>query len=229
MSTFTTRTFTNVFTDARAIGLLNDPSSDRYPDAVLLPHGAYTHNDIQEEFAASGIPMVETVVDTPTYTALAETIVIPAGITDLREPLELWEKNTGDEVWSPMTRVSYLRPPLVSPGVRLHYWEWQNGAIRVLPCSVAREIFMRYRRQLAYPTAAGEIGFDGIYFALVAGTAYLAATSRPDVQAKAGAMYAKRLEKMIGIASRDRQGIVYRRRAWNDTSERYPVIMEPNG
>lgn len=224
MSTFTARAFADVFTDARAIGLLNDLGADRYTDAALLPHGAYTHLEIQEECAASGIPLVETVISTPTYTANATTITVPGAVTDLREPMELWEKNTADSYWRRMERVNNLRPPLISARTSLYEWEWHNGAIRVLACSVNKDIFMRYRRQLAYPTAALTLDFDGIYTALVAGTAFYAATGRPEVQAKAGSAYDRAVSRLKRILSRDRQEISYRRRAWNDTGGRYTPL-----
>ena len=223
MSSITARTFTQVFNDARAIGLLNDSSSARYPDSVLLPHAADVLFELQDEFAARDIPFVETVVDTPTYTALADTITIPAGITDLDEPLELWEKDETGTLWAQMERVSRLRPPLVANLDRLYWWEWQSGAVRVLPCTTNRDIFMRYRRHLAYPTAASPVNFDGIYFALVNGTAYKAATSRPDVQAKAQAEYFRALERAIRKASRGGQSVSYRRRAWNGRGSARPV------
>lgn len=217
MSTFTTRTFTNVFTDARAVGLLNDAAQDRYTDAVLLPHGAFAYIEIQEDFADAGIPLIETVTDTFAYTANAASISIPGGITDLAEPLELWEKGdteTADN-WLPMKRVAQVGPTPATSLDRLYEWEWSNGAIRVNPCSSARDVFVRYRRQLAYPAAGDPIGFDRIYLALVAGTAFFAATARPDVQQKAGVMYVEAKKRAIRIASRDRQVITYRRRPWN--------------
>lgn len=229
MSTFTERTFTQVFADARSIGLLNDPvaGGSRYPDSVLLPHGQQAFSKIQRRFAEKEIPLLERVIDTPTYTALAETIPIPAAITDLREPVEIWERDTNDSLWWPMRQVANLRPPFVTPLTKLYWWEWLNGAIRVLPCSTNRNIFMRYRRQLPYPAAATLMGFEGIYDVLVPGTAYYAATSRPDVERKAGALFIEALESIAHIASKGRQEITYRRRAWNDYETRPRVTMEP--
>lgn len=226
MSTFTARTFTNAFADARAIGLLNEATANVYTDAILLPHGAYVHNEIQEEFAAHGLPLAETVTESLTYAANAETIVIPVGVTDLSAPLEIWEKSQGDEVWMPMQRVSFLRAPLDSGRDRLYEWEWRNGTIAVLACESARDIFCRYRRQLAYPAAGSTMDFDGIYFALVAGVAHYAATARPNVQAIAALMYRKRLDRAVHIASRDRQGIVYQQRGWRNRGRRGPIHME---
>lgn len=214
MSTFTARTFTMAFNDARAIGLLNDAGQDVYTDAVLLPHGAAVFQEIQEEFAANGIPFIETSTESLTYTAAATTIVVPAGVTDLSAPLEIWEKGSTDEQWVPMKRVMDLRPPLQTSRTVLGQWEWRNGTIVVLACSANRDIWCRYRRQLAYPTAASTMGLDGIYTALVAGTALRAGTNRPDVQAAAAQQYATALNRSIHIASRDRQGITYQQRSW---------------
>ena len=227
MSSITARTFSQAFADARAIGLLNEATASVYTDAVLLPHGAYVHNEIQEEFASNGIPLAETVTESLTYAANAETIVIPAGVTDLSAPLEIWEKGTSDSLWVQMERVGNLRAPLVSSRARIYQWEWRNGTIAVLACQTARDIFCRYRRQLEYPAADDPMDFDGIYFALGAGTAFYAATSRPDVQAKAGAMYAKRLATAIHIASRDMQSVTYRQSSWRGRGNRRTHIQEP--
>ena len=112
MSTLAGRSFTQAFDDARAKGLLNDAAKDVYTDAVLLPHGAFVHNEIQEEFAASGIPMAETTSTALTYAANAATIVVPGAVTDLGAPLEIWEKSQDDSLWVLMKQVADLRAPL---------------------------------------------------------------------------------------------------------------------
>ena len=202
------RTLAMAFADARAIGLLNDLHSRRFPDSVLLPHAAYVIGEIQDEFALHSLPLVETITESLTYAANDTSIVVPAGVTDLAAPLEIWEKGASDEKWVPMVRNGNLRPPLETSRDRLYEWEWRNGTIAVLACSTARDIFCRYRRQLAYPgndATATTMGFDGIYFAVVAGTAFYAATTMPAVQAKAGVMYTKRLQSAVLVASRDLQ------------------------
>src|SRR3990167_9686439 len=121
MSTFTARTFTNVFTDARSAGWLNDISADRHTDAVLLPAGSFAYNEIQEEFAVAGIPRVETVSDTFAYVAEADSISIPGGITDFAEPLELWEKSTANALWNRMRLIHEIDTPLETSLDRLYY------------------------------------------------------------------------------------------------------------
>lgn len=226
MSTFTARTFAQVFADARAKGLLNEAAQDVYTDAALLPHGAKALSHIELELAASGIPLLETTASSFVYTAGAETVPVPGGITDLREPLELWEKTVGTTLWVPMEQVSYLRPPLETNLDTLGIWEWRNGTIRVLPCSVNRDVFVRYRRELDYPTVGSTMGFDGIYHPLVSRTAFLAAPDRPDIQAAALNSYVYEMGLVIRVAGRDREGIVYRREPWGSSPQRR-IRQEP--
>ena len=164
--------------------------------------------------------------DTFDYTALQTTIPVPGAITDFAEPIELWEKGTSEARWVEMKRVSRLRPPLETNLNTLKIWEWENGAIRVLPCTANRDVFVRYRRELAYPAAAGTVGFDRIYRALIARTVFLAAKDQPQLQAKADGVYRERMESAIRIPGRDRQVITIRRKPWGYQPRR-PIRQEP--
>lgn len=226
MSTYASRTFQQAFDDARAIGLLNDTAKQVYTDAVLLPHGAKAFSTIQRKFAERGLPFVETTTESLTYTALAVTIVVPVGVTDLSAPLEIWEKGGDDSLWVMMQRIDDVGAPVINPGVVLGRWEWRNGTICVPACSEDRDIFCRYRRQLAYPAAGDPVGFDGVYDALVSGTAFFAATARPDVQAAALSSFKEEMESAVHIASRDRQGIVYRQQGWRGDTARPRIRID---
>lgn len=226
MSTIAARLFSDAFDDARAE--LNDQAAQDYTNAVLLPHGASIHAEIQDAFAAVGVPLAETTTTALTYAANSETIVVPVGVTDLQAPLEIWEKGADDSLWIQMERVTDLRPPFESPASVLGCWEWRNGTIVVLPCSETRDIFCRYRRQLAYPTAATAMGFDGFYFPLVLGTAARAAlrTGRTDISTVLGPLFYKRLADVVQIASRDRQGISFRQQGWSGYTPRAFIISQ---
>lgn len=216
MSTLATRTFTQAFTESRSH--LNDSVGDVYSDAVLLPFGASAYRDVQRAFSDAGIPQVETVNTSLEYIASAETIDL-SSIPDLMAPLELWEQGDGtDGGWIQMRRVTDLRPPYIEEASILGCWEWLNGAIRVLPCSEDRDIFIRYRRGLAYPTAGLAVGFDEFYDPIVYGTALKAAapTGLSYLLPGLRADYKEQLRSAIHTASRDRQGITFRQQGRNE-------------
>lgn len=222
MSAISQRSFAQAFQDARGV-FLNDPPAGTYTNTRLLPIGAYVHAEIQDEFSKRGIPILETVSSALTYTAGDESIPIPGGISDtFQAPLELWEQDTADSSpWIPMVRVPQIPPPYPSNLSFLGIWEWRNGTIITLPCSMDRNVWCRYRVQGAYPTKPDTdlMGSEGFYWALVAGVAYYAAGEtepvRPAVRDQANAAYRKRTMDALQIASRDRQSLSFRQQSPN--------------
>ncbi len=230
MSDIAKRTFAQSMNDSRGV-FLNDLAAGTYTNTRLLPIAAFVHAEIQDEFAKRGIPILETTDGTFAYTALATSITVPAGIAPtFQAPLELWEQDpVASNLWMPMTRVARIPPPLPTNLPFLGIWEWANGVIVVLPCSVNRNIFCRYRIQGAYPTKPDVdlLGSEGFYWALVAGTAFYAAgeTDRPSVVKMADSSYRKRTMDAIQIASRDRQALSFRQGSINSYRGRpWPII-----
>ena len=216
MSSLETKTFTDAFNIARP--LLNDAAGNDYTDSKLLPFGILVQGEIQDEFSKHGIPVLETVDPNLTYVAGAETIAIPTGdVSTFQAPIELWEQDpstTGP--WIPMTRVARIPPPFPTNLPYLGIWEWRDGTIVTMPCSMNRNIWCRWRIQLALPSdSTGPMVGEGFFWAVVWGTAYYAAQSTnrfPNSDRLQGA-YRKRMLDVIQIASRDRQSISFRQQS----------------
>lgn len=206
MSTFTGRHFTDVFADAREE--LNDSTGDRYPDARLLTHAASTHAEIESEYAKRDINLLEKMSSAFSYVANATTIAIPGGITDLNEPLLIWQRLNSADPWSEVPRRNMNNaPPVLNPQY-LQSWEWSGNVINVNPGSQDLELLVRYRRTLDYPTANSTVDFENIYWPLVYGTAYRAArrTKRADIVQDLKTEYYKRLQDAVLHESRQMQG-----------------------
>lgn len=227
MSSIGSRKFEDAFDDVAE--LLNDSGQEVFTDAVLLKLGNQIYNEIQSEFAKRRLPFIETTTTTLiTYAANGTTLTLDATLTDLQEPLEIWERqNTADE-WNAMTRLTRLPAPSPTAPDVLSYWEWNGGAIRVNPCSRVRLILCRYRRTLAYQTVAtGAVGEEHVYWALVFGTAWLGAISREHSENKISrleAQYRKRLQDAIRTVTQDLQGISVRQRPYRTEGGRSTIV-----
>lgn len=230
MSGLANRTINQALSDARSIAFLNDTgnaSTDVYRDANLLPAAAFVIGEIEDEFLKYDLQPRERVNKTNfSYVANATSITIPGSITDFRHPIELWEADSGTENWVLMNREGRLSAPPATAPQFLSEWEWSEDTIKVNPCSRARAIFIRYRRQLTYPAEGDPTtpGAEDYYWALVAGVAYYAGggTNRTDLNLqRLEGIYRKRTMDAILVADRDKQVIPVRQQSANPA--RYPV------
>lgn len=231
MSSIGLRTFTNALTDARE--LLNDAGSDWATDAALLPLANQIYAEIQAEFASRQLPFIETTSTSLTYAANATSIVIPGGITDLQEPLELWERQTTGDGWDLIERAT-LGPASPTAPDTIGQWEWNEGIIKVNPCSRARLILCRYRRTFPYISSAAlpmggvaSTAQEHVYWSLVFGTAWLAAISREHSEMKINRFerqYRKRMSDSIFTVTHDLAGIPNRQEGYRADSGPAVVI-----
>lgn len=214
MSTIDSRSLSQSFDDCRSIGFLNDfkvSGGAVYTDSVLLPVAAFTIGEVQNKFAKFGIPSHESTDSSLSYTANATSINV-SSLTDLEEPLEVWQMQPGGaQLWFPLNRVSEVGPTQAPSPTYLTDWEWREQVLRVLPATQTMNIFIRYRKVLAYPTDAGTdtTGGSRYYWAVVAGTSLRAArgTERYDQLALIKTDYDAALWDAIEIQLKDRQSI----------------------
>ncbi len=206
MSTFAAKKFSDVMTDARL--RLNDAAIDIYTDAILISFAADAHGELEDEYAKHDIDLLEHVVDTFSYTADATTIAVPIAITDLQEPLEIFQRLSAADPWVEVTRRTEQAAPTILEPQYLGSWEWSENVIKVNPATSNLELLVRYRRLLDYPVANTTLGFENLYWPLVWGTAYLAAipTQRAGSISYLEKRYFKRLQDSILIESRRLQG-----------------------
>lgn len=211
MSTIASRTFANAFSDVRE--LLNDSGGDIFTDAMLLKFAPQVHAEIQDEFGKHDLRFGEAITTGITYAANAETLDITA-VTDIFEPVDIWERGVTTEEWTLLGRgIRLYAPGVANTPQKLSCWDWVNGTIRVLPASEIRLIRARYLAQSAYPaSSAVTMGGEGVYWALVYGTAAIAAASknRPTQAATYHTLYQKRLSDAWIRASREEQAVPVR-------------------
>ena len=223
MSGLADRTINQALADSRGLQFLNDSDNSAtgiYKDAALLPIAAFVAGEIEDEFAKYSIPVKEKIDPTSFgYTAEATTIPIPGGITDFRHPIELWEKPTSSTRWTFMHRVDALPAPPPASRNFIGEWEWSEDTIKVNKCNTNRDVLVRYRRQVTYPSDGDPTtpGGEDYYWSMVAGVASYAAsgTQRPELASRADGIYRKRMFDAILVVSRDMQSIEVRQQSVN--------------
>lgn len=134
---------------ATARTLLNDDAGSLFTDAVLMPklQEAFRQMEAALRVNAQSI-MIRSVVNT--VNAATATL----SITDINEPIKLWEKATAatDDLYTPMTEYDPL--PNDVAAATLRYWQWDGTNINFIAASANRSVKTRYWRVLTEPTSA---------------------------------------------------------------------------
>ncbi len=130
--------------------LLNDDAGSIFTDAVLMPklQEAFRQMEAALRINAQSI-MIRSVVNT--VNAATATL----SISDINEPIKLWEKATAatDDLYTPMTEYDPL--PNDVAAATLRYWQWDGTNINFIAASTNRSVKTRYWRTLTEPTVAG--------------------------------------------------------------------------
>lgn len=130
--------------------LLNDDAGTIFTNAVLLPKLVQAFRELQDELRRNDASIM--VTTTSATVAIAATTY--AAITDILEPITLWEKATAaaDSTYVPMTEYSPL--PIIASSTTLRYWYWDGTNINFIASTVARTVRVLYWRSLTTPTSA---------------------------------------------------------------------------
>lgn len=130
--------------------LLNDDAGSMFTDAVLIPK-------LQEAFrqmvASLRVNAQSIMIRNDVQTINAGIAVL--SITDINEPIKLWEKATAatNDLYLPMTEFDPLPNDIAAATLR--YWQWDGTNVNFIPSSANRSVKTRYWRVLTEPTAAG--------------------------------------------------------------------------
>ena len=119
--------------------LLNDTARSIYTYPVQVPYLNIAMQELQEIFELNEVPVVDTVsveIDIPAgYDHIAfDNGINPELPDDLIEPSVLWERNTGINPYTPMTKVDFL--PRYMEGIEINQflvYTWQSQQIRFFP------------------------------------------------------------------------------------------------
>jgi len=172
-------------------------------------------------------PSLQTFIDVNGYHSLNSTgvavlldgaLVLP---TDLLSPEFLWERPSGSNL--PFVQMSSPKEGLVSAlqGPALNQWEWRQNAIWFRGATTLRDIRIRYRRLEANIAPGTDyttiyVDFPGAANALAYLIAFRYVMSRnPDTSVLVRAEADRHLTNMLKRIVRAKQGIDYRRPAYN--------------
>jgi hypothetical protein len=134
--------------------LLNDPSKTVYTYDVMIPYIGMALQELREEFEQNSIPVTENtsvVITLPVGTdAIYYNGVAPLTLpSDMVEPLQLWERESGIDPYVPMTKRDFLPHFLEGNETgQFGFYVWQSQAIKVLPSNRINDIKIDYIKEL---------------------------------------------------------------------------------
>lgn len=221
----------------RAGVLNNDAALSIYTYTVQLPYLNSALQELQELFELNEVPVTDetsAVITVPAGTSefgfppdtpIANTPYLPS---DLIEPVLLWERASGIDPYTPMSKLNVL--PLSQAGVQINqfiYYVWATQKIKVLPANQDNDIKMNYIRFL-FAQFTDVTGADVIVvvnarsfleFRLAAFLAEFVGENKSKADALNGdALMA--LDRVTGISAKGRQNIFTRRRPFRSGFKR---------
>jgi len=126
-----------------AQSLLNDTSGDIYTSNALLPFAKKAWRELMTRLIKEGMPY-------PTKTNFdpipaVSTPGIPYQISDMIQPISMWEKGSGDadEFYVPMVERETL--PNTVLDATLKYWSWRGGSIFLIGATADRVVKTYYK------------------------------------------------------------------------------------
>ena len=153
--------------------LCGDPgSADVYTDAVVQPFFGIAYREMWDLFMRWNLQTAEAEA---AYTLPASTTLLTpatAGITNMGEPVRLWERGSASEDWELMDPIDEL--PQATPDALLHWWAWEGNAFRFVGALGDRLLKIEYAASGSAP-ASGSIPVDNSRSFLAVRTASLVA------------------------------------------------------
>lgn len=143
---------------SQSAALLNDTDRAVYTDVVELPYLNLARMELEEIFELNSIPVTN---------ETSAVIVVPSGVTtvgfgivanspqpklpdNLVEIRELWESNSGQNVFIPMTKLEFITGIDIdnTPVSFFRFWSWQDQEIRLPNALVPIDIKLDYIQSL---------------------------------------------------------------------------------
>ena len=187
---------------ATARTLLNDDAGSFYTDAVLLPKlvQAFRQMEANLRINAADIMFNIDVRNIPANT-------VNFTITDINEPVILWEKATTDTDANYVKMTEYDPLPNDVQAATLRYWQWDGTNINFISASADRTVKTKYWRVLPEPSSAASslILINAEYYLAPMTAAIMAGSLGEDEQMTTLAAVAGVAFKMVIDANRGRQ------------------------
>ena len=197
---------------------LNDPSKGTYTYTVQLPHLKAAWEELAQILTSVGIPVVKDISGTLTYTANGASITPPS---DIFIPIALYERGVGetDDDWVLMEEKFWDVKRVMSEHQTLDYWNWREQIFQVAGCSVNREVYCEYWKDitLAIATSASTITINNVINALAFRTGELLARyvgSNPERANSLAFDYSKAIDLITDIGVKNNQGQAVRRKGY---------------
>jgi hypothetical protein len=204
--------------DRVAAVCLNDPNKYTYTYDVQLPHLKAAWEELAQVLTSVNIPVVKEVSTVLLFSAGGHFITPPA---DIFIPINLYERAVGqtDDDWVKMKEQSWDTKRVAANHRTLDLWVWRENNFEVGPCSVDREVYCEYWKDITLQIAdpASAITMPNVVNALAFRTGELCSrymgsnTERADNLAR-DFNTAKDLLTTIGV--KKNQSIVTRRRPY---------------
>lgn len=156
-------TWSSILTNSRA--LLNDQDNAKYTDEVLLAYLNLTLAELQENYELNDISATK---------ETSNVITVPAGETrvaffgtlaqlphDLIAIKELFESQSGQDVWIPMVKKDYITPSSVAgnePVSSFIVFAWDGQEIRLLESTQDNDLKIDYVASLFPQISIGMLG-----------------------------------------------------------------------
>lgn len=127
----------------RSRAVLNDVAKDLYTNEVLLPYLKIANDDLSDELVDHGGTVQREVSVDLALSIGNKSPILPA---DMIVPIEVFEKNQGedDSYYRFMRQKDFL--PNGLPGTELNVWAWREQSIVTQGSSIAKQLRVRYYR-----------------------------------------------------------------------------------
>ncbi len=221
-----------------AAALMNDSAQSLYTNTACLPYLNLALNELQELYELNGLPVTNETSAAITVKAGVTSIgqdTNPALPSDFIELKELWESQSGLELW---TRVSpreflphYLEGTILTSQFLI--FSWEHGRIKVIPAIQDNDLKLDYiasvfKTPILIKDINVNLAFTNIQTYLEYKTAALCAmfmAENPNRATALDSLAGTALNRALGIPVKGMQSIVTRRRPFRHSYKNRGMIL----
>jgi hypothetical protein len=132
--------------------LMNDTKRRYYTDAAILPYFNTVLDELQEIYQENDIPVIEEtsgIITVPAGIFSISLTTVPALPIDLIEIKRLWESDTGQNKWTPLTRREFLPHYMEGTAIsKFSVWSGDDDQINLLPSNQINDLKIDYIKRI---------------------------------------------------------------------------------
>lgn len=224
--------------------LMNDSDQAQYTSARQLPYLNLALSELQEIFQQNNIPVTQkssAVINVPagntevTFAPDPPIVGVDYLPDDLVEINELFSSQEGQENWVPVTKKEYLTDQIIPAGGEISFinvWAWLDQKIQFLACNQDNDLMLDYIKTL-FPvidvsTLADTLTVINSATFLQYRTAALCAEFMAENPSRAASLNGNALlalDRTLGISTKGKQSIVYRRKPFRAAFKRRGILI----